>query len=261
MSRMFFCSCSISRRSAISRKNTARRASPMSSTSRLPERSRPNLVRGLILRFKPSTWTCCAVYRLDGDVSASSLGHAAKAESDAAGLRAALCFGAPVRLNLPAYPIGVWYFNPFAGIPVRVRAWFALGGAGSSMGLSVPSPFRAWCRLSSVCADHHDGDAVSGLRDLIPPMSTASSSQRQDEPRAVSADPFRRLRVPGRSASATRLGGPGVADISPCDQVWPQSLEVFCIGIYLSFIAHFIWSRYPARCGCSYWSASPELRS
>src|SRR5260370_40755299 len=38
--------------------------------------------------------------------------------------------------NLPSYPIGVWYFNPFCWQLLFVfGAWFALGGTSQSMPL------------------------------------------------------------------------------------------------------------------------------
>src|SRR5438477_9918496 len=37
-------------------------------------------------------------------------------------------------LNVPAYPVGVWYFNPFAWqFLFTFGAWFALGGSAQAM--------------------------------------------------------------------------------------------------------------------------------
>jgi hypothetical protein len=52
--------------------------------------------------------------------------------------------------NLPAYPVGTWYFNPFCWQFLFVfGGWFALGGATESM----PSSARAlsWCSVRPIC--------------------------------------------------------------------------------------------------------------
>ncbi len=93
------------------------------------------LYQGLILAFKPVNMDVLPLYiALMLVLSAGAVGDVAEAQSDAAGLVPALSRGTAFRLNLPAYPSGTWYFNPFCWQFLFVfGGWFALGGASESI--------------------------------------------------------------------------------------------------------------------------------
>ena len=68
--------------------------------------------------------------------------------------------------NLPAYPIGSWYFNPFCWQPLFVLGgWFALGGSIKSRpAYPVARAARARECVPRVCAAHDDGGAFPRAR-------------------------------------------------------------------------------------------------
>lgn len=67
--------------------------------------------------------------------------------------------------NLPAYPIGSWYFNPFCWQLLFVLGgWFALGGSKKSRPLIRSRAARAREHLSSVRTGHDDGGALPRVR-------------------------------------------------------------------------------------------------
>ena len=138
--------------------------------------------------------------------------------------------------NLPSYPSGVWYFNPFAWQLLFVLgAWLALGGA-NTLHFLVRS--RAVLVLGLVyllfAAVMTLAGQIPELQKLVSARSVRSlQSERQDQPCALSlpalGDPdyFRGEVHTDRCAGTDRrLSG----TVVKCGQ---QSLEVFGVGIYL----------------------------
>ena len=117
--------------------------------------------------------------------------------------------------NLPAYPQGTWYFNPFAWQVLFVfGAWCALGGA-RQVGRRDHAPGHALVlhRLHDPGAGHDHGRQVSGVRRDVPAVAVFDvQPERQDQPRALSLPALRGDRDPGHPLRAEGLAGPGVED-------------------------------------------------
>jgi len=145
--------------------------------------------------------------------------------------------------NLPAYPTGVWYFNPFAWQLLFVLgAWFALGGASTAMplirsraALALGITYLLFALVITMAARFPELPNLlpSGLYDAFTPNDKTNLA------------PYRLLHfvvivfivirfVPREWAG---LEWPVFRPAIKCGQ---QSLEVFCAGIFLSFIAHFV---------------------
>ena len=145
--------------------------------------------------------------------------------------------------NLPSYPSGVWYFNPFAWQLLFVLgAWLALGAA-NTLHLLVRSRavlvFGAAYLLFA---------AVMTLSGLIPELQTLF-------PRVVfdafnpndktNLAPYRFLHLAiviilGARFIPIDAAGLQAAIWKPLIKCGQQSLEVFAVGIYLSCIGYFV---------------------
>ncbi len=202
------------------------------------------LFEGLILKFKPVNMDVLPVYIVLMGVFPPVLWlmlrrpHLTLAASSLLYL-AARHFG----WNLPAYPAGVWYFNPFAWQLLFVfGAWFALGGAQTSM------PFIR-SRTALVL-----GIAYL-LFALVMTVATWSETVRSLVPTALydlfnpndktNLAPYRLLHFIVFAFFVVRLLPKDWAGLNwrlfrPAIKCGQQSLEVFCSGIFLSFAAHFV---------------------
>jgi hypothetical protein len=145
--------------------------------------------------------------------------------------------------NLPSYPAGVWYFNPFAWqLLFMFGAWLALGGATASQGLLrsrllfFASAAFVLFALPVTLAEripelrHHIPESVVDI--FIPNDKTNLAFCRVVHLTSlvvivVSLIP---IELPG-------LKSPVLKPLIRCGQ---QSLPVFCVGLFLSFIAHFV---------------------
>jgi hypothetical protein len=145
--------------------------------------------------------------------------------------------------NLPAYPSGVWYFNPFAWQLLFIfGAWFALGGANKAMPfirsralLVLGVAYLLFALLVTMAARYPE------LRQLLPDTVYNAFSPNDK----TNLAPYRlihfiifaflvvRLLPRDWSGLEWRIFRPGIV----CGQ---QSLEVFCSGIFLAFGAHFV---------------------
>ena len=145
--------------------------------------------------------------------------------------------------NLPSYPSGVWYFNPFAWQLLFVLgAWLALGGA-TTVHFLVRSKTVLVIGLAYLLFA-----AVMTLSGLLPELQTLL-------PRALfeafnpndktNLAPYRFLHLAIVIILGARfipIDAPGLhATIwKPLVKCGQQSLEVFAVGIYLSFIGYFV---------------------
>jgi hypothetical protein len=145
--------------------------------------------------------------------------------------------------NLPSYPSGVWYFNPFAWqILFVLGAWLALGGA-STLHFLVRSRAVLVFGLAYLLFA-----AVMTLTGLIPELQTLF-------PRALfeafnpndktNLAPYRFLHLAIVIILGARfipIDAPGLqaAIWKPLIKCGQQSLEVFAVGIYLAFIGYFV---------------------
>lgn len=137
--------------------------------------------------------------------------------------------------NLPAYPAGVWYFNPFTWQLLFVfGAWLALGGATasrwllSSRTLLVMSGGFLLFALVMTLAER-----IPGLRDYFVPNDKTNLS------------PYRVIHLASLVlivVSLVPIDWPGLKSpfLQPLIRCGQQSLPVFCVGLFLSFIAHFL---------------------
>jgi len=145
--------------------------------------------------------------------------------------------------NFPSYPSGVWYFNPFAWQLLFVLgAWLALGGANtlhfllrSKAVLVVGLAYLFFAAVMTLSAQ------IPELQKLFP-RALFEAFNPNDK---TNLAPYRFLHL----AILIILG----ARFIPIDAAWlqaalskplvkcgQQSLEVFAVGIYLSFIGYFV---------------------
>lgn len=145
--------------------------------------------------------------------------------------------------NLPSYPAGVWYFNPFAWQLLFVfGAWLALGGATASRWLlqsralfvlSVGFVLFAFAVTLS--------DRIPELRPFIPDALTWLFIPNDK----TNLAPYRVIHLASLVfivVSLVPIDWPGLKRpiFKPLIRCGQQSLPVFCVGLFLSFIAHFV---------------------
>jgi hypothetical protein len=145
--------------------------------------------------------------------------------------------------NLPSYPSGVWYFNPLAWQLLFVLgAWLALGGVDtlhflvrSRLVVPVGSIYLLFAAVMTVAA------LVPELQEITPRVLFEAFNPNDK----TNLAPYRILHLVILIIVVVRfipIDAPGLkATIwRPLVKCGQHSLEVFCVGIYLSFIAAFI---------------------
>lgn len=145
--------------------------------------------------------------------------------------------------NFASYPAGVWYFNPFAWQLLFVLgAWLALGGAEASRWLLR---FRILYALSVcfllVALVITLAERIPELRQLIPD-SIDEMFIPNDK---TNLAPYRVIHLASLVFIAVALipiDWPGLQWLifKPLIRCGQQSLPVFCVGLFLSFVAHFV---------------------
>lgn len=145
-------------------------------------------------------------------------------------------------LNLNAYPAGQWYFNPYAWQVLFVfGAWCALGGARRSMTL-INAPATLW-----LCLGYMLFALVMTMAGRFPtlggmfPEWLFSAFNPNDK---TNLAPYRFIHFVVIVILVIRfvpkdwpgLEWKGFDPIIVCGQ---QSLAVFCVGVFLSFVGHF----------------------
>ena len=145
--------------------------------------------------------------------------------------------------NLPSYPSGVWYFNPFAWQLLFVLgAWLALGGANTLHFLVRSRTVLVFGLAYLLFA------AVMTLSGLLPeleklcPRALFEAFNPNDK---TNLAPYRFLHLAiviilGARFIPVDAAGLQAAVWKPLIKCGQQSLEVFAVGIYLSFIGYFI---------------------
>jgi hypothetical protein len=149
--------------------------------------------------------------------------------------------------NFPAYPSGGWYFNPFAWqFLFTIGAWAALGGA-RRMHFLARSPITltvsiAYMLFALIVTLGDRFNLIAGLlpADLLGPFvpndKTNLAPYRVLHLLALACVVVRIIPTDWKPLRA-RLLRPALV----CGQ---RSLEVFCVGIFLSFVGHFILETY-----------------
>jgi hypothetical protein len=202
------------------------------------------LFEGLILRFKPVNMDVLPLYIVLMGVFPPILWLMLR--------RPNMTLGASVLLylmarhfgwNVPAYPGGVWYFNPFAWqLLFTFGAWFALGGSAQAMpfirsrtALVLGTAYLLFALIMTMATRFDE------LRSLIPPELYGAFNPNDK----TNLAPYRLLHFVVFAFFVVRLlprAWPGLEwrIFRPAIKCGQQSLEVFCTGIFLSFAAHFV---------------------
>jgi hypothetical protein len=144
--------------------------------------------------------------------------------------------------NLRGYPAGEWYFNPFTWqLLFMFGAWFALGGATASRSV-INSPvllylggaYLIFALIMTMAGRFSDFGALfpSWLYDAFNPNDKTYLA------------PYRVLHFVIIAFFVTRFvpkDWPGLEwkVFEPVVKCGQQSLAVFCVGVFLSFVAHF----------------------
>jgi hypothetical protein len=145
--------------------------------------------------------------------------------------------------NLSSYPAGVWYFNPFAWQLLFVLgAWLALGGANtlrfivrSRIVLVFALTYLLFATVMTLAAQ------IPELQKLFPRVLFEAFNPNDK----TNLAPYRFLHLATLIILGARfipIDAPGLqATIwKPVVKCGQQSLEVFSVGIYLSFIGYFV---------------------
>jgi hypothetical protein len=145
--------------------------------------------------------------------------------------------------NLPAYPAGSWYFNPFCWQLLFVfGAWCALGGAAEAKARLQSKVFvivgAAYLLLALVMTF---AGRFEEFGDLFPRWLYDAFNPNDK----TNLAPYRFVHFVVIAYLVTRFlpkTWPGLEwkVFDPMIKSGQQSLEVFCVGVFLSFVAHFM---------------------
>jgi hypothetical protein len=147
--------------------------------------------------------------------------------------------------NLPSYPDGTWYFNPFCWQLLFVfGAWLALGGAKRFAPLlrSRLLLYAAIAYLAFALAMTLAGRSADVAQFF--PAWLVETFNPIDK---VNLSPYRVLHFVALAFVVTRFvhgDSPALKSplLDPLVKSGEQALAVFCIGVFLSFIGHFTLS-------------------
>jgi hypothetical protein len=147
--------------------------------------------------------------------------------------------------NLPAYPTGTWYFNPFAWQLMFVfGAWCAVGG-GEHVGKLIRSRLVVGIAIAYLVL------ALAIVMTWYFPRYTVLIPKIvQDWMYPIDKNYLDLLRFLHFTALAVvtvhfvPIDWPGLKSrwLKPMVLCGQHSLEIFCLGIFLSFIGHFVTS-------------------
>src|SRR3954453_1419490 len=147
--------------------------------------------------------------------------------------------------NLRAYPAGVWYFNPFCWQVLFVfGSWCALGGARKSMQIITAPATLYFCIAYLILGLIMTMAAkFPGFGDMFPHWLYSTFNPNDK----TNLAPYRFLHFVVIVVMTIRFvpkDWPGLEwkifdPVVVCGQ---QSLAVFCVGVFLSFVAHFLLS-------------------
>ena len=144
--------------------------------------------------------------------------------------------------NLSAYPTGTWYFNPFCWQVLFVfGAWCALGGARKNLHI-INAPVTLYLCVAYLifCADHDDGRPLPDVRRHVPAWLFSVFNPNDK----TNLAPYRFLHFVVIVVFVIRFvpkEWPGLEwkIFDPLVVCGQQSLAVFCVGVFLSFVGHF----------------------
>ena len=143
--------------------------------------------------------------------------------------------------NLQAYPAGVWYFNPLTWqLTFVLGAWLVLGGGHtlrfvirSRLALLLSIGFAIFALLLTL------SERIPELQNLFPAVVVEAFVPNDK----TNLAPYRVLHLASLALLVVRfmpidwpgLNWPLFRPMIKCGQ---QSLAVFCLGVFLSFVAH-----------------------
>ena len=148
--------------------------------------------------------------------------------------------------NFSAYPSGGWYFNPFAWqLLFTMGAWAALGGGARVHALARSRTILA-ASVAYVLFAFVVTLAVRFNTAALMPAAVLEVFVPNDK---TNLAPYRVLHFLALAVIVVRLvpenwtglRSPLLRPLVVCGQ---RSLEVFCVGIFLSFVGHFILEMY-----------------
>ena len=212
--------------------------------ARLMEFPVETLTEGLLLKFKPLNLDVLPLYIVLMGAYPPVLWLMLRHRNWALAGSLLLYFAARfLHWNLPSYPSGDWFFNPFTWQLLFVLgAWLAAGGARTVRPIvtaRIPLVLSAAFLLFAL---------VATLATLIPELDAPIVSDLTQAFRPndkTNLAPYRILHLLALALLVVRfipfdwsgLGWPVFRPVIKCGQ---QSLEVFCVGVFLSFVAHFV---------------------
>lgn len=144
--------------------------------------------------------------------------------------------------NLPAYPAGTWYFNPFAWQVLFVfGSWCAMGGARNNMHI-INSRYTLW-----FCIAYMIFALIMTMAGRFPDFGAMfpdwlySAFNPNDK---TNLAPYRFLHFVVITVLVIRFIPKDWAALEwkmfdPLIVCGQQSLAVFCVGVFLSFVGHF----------------------
>ncbi|MCA1397715.1 OpgC domain-containing protein [Bradyrhizobium sp. BRP56] len=144
--------------------------------------------------------------------------------------------------NLPAYPAGSWYFNPFAWQVLFVfGSWCAMGGARNNMRI-INSRYTLW-----FCIAYMIFALIMTMAGRFPDFGAMfpdwlySTFNPNDK---TNLAPYRFLHFVVITVLVIRFIPKDWAALEwkvfdPLIVCGQQSLAVFCVGVFLSFVGHF----------------------
>ncbi|OKO81159.1 OpgC domain-containing protein [Bradyrhizobium sp. NAS96.2] len=144
--------------------------------------------------------------------------------------------------NLPAYPAGTWYFNPFAWQVLFVfGSWCAMGGARANMHI-INSRYTLW-----FCVAYLIFALIMTMAGRFPDLGAMfpdwlySTFNPNDK---TNLAPYRFLHFVVITVLVIRFVPKDWSALEwkvfdPLIVCGQQSLAVFCVGVFLSFVGHF----------------------
>lgn len=209
----------------------------------LVDNATETLRQGLFLRFKPLNLDVLPLYIVLMGLFPPVLWFMLRKPDVTMALSIVLWLAArQFGWNLTAYPAGQWYFNPYCWQVLFVfGAWCAMGGARRSMAL-INSPITLW-----VCLGYLLFALVMTMAGRFPtlggmfPEWLFSAFNPNDK---TNLAPYRFLHFVVIVILVIRFvpkEWPGLEwkVFDPLIVCGQQSLAVFCVGVFLSFVGHF----------------------
>ncbi|MDE2378920.1 OpgC domain-containing protein [Bradyrhizobium sp.] len=212
----------------------------------LVDHATDTLRQGLFLRFKPLNLDVLPLYIVLMGLFPPVLWFMLRKPDLTMGLSIALWLVARhMGWNLTAYPAGVWYFNPYCWQVLFVfGSWCALGGARRSMAV-IMSPITLYLCLAYLLLA-----LIMTMAGRFPDFGAMfpdwlySTFNPNDK---TNLAPYRFLHFAVIVILVIRFvpkNWPGLEwrMFDPLVVCGQQSLAVFCVGVFLSFVGHFVLS-------------------